>query len=134
MGLKELQALKLAAIAKRHPEQEPKKVTARKFNADKFRKPIAKRSEKTKVAITELKKLYPVFLSTRTECEIKSPVCTKEATVVNHNKGRGPNEILDQSTWTACCTACNSYIESHHAWAEKRGFKISRHKGWKRKK
>lgn len=94
----------------------------------KVLKEVNKVSDKMKVVKAELKKLYPIFLKSRPWCAIKSPACTQKATVVHHDQGRGPNEILNQATWVACCPSCNEYVESHHAWAEERGFKKSRHK------
>jgi hypothetical protein len=91
-------------------------------------KPLKKESPKMTVVKQELKKLYTIILSNRPVCEIKSPVCTKKATCCHHTQGRGKNEILDPKKMMASCDPCNSYVEQHHAWAEKKGFKISRHK------
>jgi hypothetical protein len=91
-------------------------------------KPINKVSSAMAAVKRELKKLYPIFLKKHPKCQIKSPVCTKKSTCIHHKKGRGKNEILDQGTWMASCEHCNSYVEQEHAWAEKNGFKVSRHK------
>lgn len=85
-------------------------------------------SSKMTAVKQELKKLYTIFLAKRTRCEIKSPECTGAATCVHHVRGRGKNEILDQGTWMASCERCNGYVEQHHLWAAKNGFKQSRHK------
>ena len=79
-------------------------------------KEINKESEKMKDIKATLKKEYPKYLKTRPFCAIKSPECTKVATVVNHTRGRGRDEILDQSSWEPSCTYCNSYIEAHPDW------------------
>lgn len=89
---------------------------------------MPKRSEKMKGIISALKPLYDKFLSTRPICEIRSSDCTGQATVVHHTEGRGVNQILDNSKWKASCTACNLWVETHHAEAEDKGLKKSRHK------
>jgi hypothetical protein len=89
---------------------------------------INKVSEKMKGVKAELKKLYPLFLKVHPKCEINSPECTGTATCIHHTEGRGKNEVQNQGTWKASCTRCNGYVEDHHAWAEERGFKKSRHK------
>jgi len=92
-------------------------------------KEIPKQTKKTKSINAQLKELYPVFLQKKNfKCEIQSPECTKTATCVHHAKGRGKNEILDQSTWKSSCQKCNSWVESHHAEAVQMGAKVSRHK------
>lgn len=65
------------------------------------------------------------FLKHRKECEIKSPVCTGNATVVHHKRGRG-RWYLVVSTWMASCRACNGFVESNDKWARDNGFKESR--------
>ena len=89
---------------------------------------IPKRSDKMKKTIQDLKKKYKEFLS-RPEnqyCKIKFPGCTKVATVVNHDLGRGEN-VLNEHDWTACCPNCNGKIESDHAKAAEKGHKKQRH-------
>lgn len=115
MGINEIRAAKAAA---REEKENPK---PKKWKRIKFR------SKKQGKTMRILSKAYPVFLATRPDCEIRSPVCLGRATVVNHNKGRGDN-VHNQEDWTPCCPPCNGYIEIHHAWAEERGFKMSRHK------
>ena len=87
-----------------------------------------KESEKQKDIKKALKSAYPAFLLRNPLCQIGSPVCTKKATVVHHNQGRGINEVLNQATWMACCPPCNAWVEQHHAEAEQMGAKVSRHK------
>lgn len=99
----------------------------KKKNAKKTGNRIKKRSKKQVKVIRELAKLYPIFLADRPLCKIQSPICTRNATVVNHDRGRGAN-VLNQKDWTECCPPCNGYIEENHDWAEARGFKKSRHK------
>lgn len=94
----------------------------------KMPKEPKKESDNQKDIKKALKTAYPVFLKRRPNCEVKSPECTKKATVVHHKKGRGKNEVLDQSTWMASCERCNSWVEQHHAEAEQMGAKVSRHK------
>lgn len=93
----------------------------------KAREPIPKRSEKMKEVVKDLKRLYARFLKTRPFCRIKSPVCTKIATIVHHMKGRTPAMIMDEEFWCEACPMCNLYVEEHPQWAMEKGFKISRH-------
>ena len=94
----------------------------------KVPKALNKISEKRKDINQALRTIYPSFLAKHPKCEIKSPECTKIATVIHHTKGRGPNEILDQTTWKSSCERCNGWIEENHAKAEEMGVKQSRHK------
>lgn len=91
-------------------------------------KPIPKRSEKMKGVMKELSKLYPAYLKANPVCNIQSPECTIKATCINHTRGRGHNQVLNQMTWEPSCTACNGWIERNHAIAEVAGHKKSRHK------
>lgn len=63
-------------------------------------KELPKRSDKQKAIITELKKLYKIFLAKpgNKVCKIKSPVCTKTAVTVNHIRRRGKN-VFNQDKW-----------------------------------
>ena len=74
-----------------------------------------------------LKKRYAAFLKTRSFCRIKSPVCTKVASVVHHLKGRTPDLILDETYFCEACPECNAFVESNDAWARERGFKLSKY-------
>lgn len=90
-------------------------------------KPIPKRSEKMKGIISALRPLYDRFLKDKTECEIKSPVCTGQPECVHHIQGRGVKVILDDSKWKASCSACNNYVESKDQDAREKGNKVSKH-------
>lgn len=138
MGINEIRALSATRTGykakgvpgKKMPESDKKMPDSAKNCTKPEKKPtkrINKQTKKIRAVNRKLKKAYPVFLASRPNCEIESPVCARAATVVNHNRGRG-NNVLNQKDWTPCCPPCNDYIESHHAWAEERGFKISRHK------
>lgn len=85
------------------------------------------RSEKMKGIMAAIKPLYKSFLKEKEACEIKSPVCTGQATVIHHTAGRGMNHLMDTNTWEASCTACNNYVEENDKWARDNGHKISRH-------
>ena len=87
-------------------------------------KPRSKKMEKT---VRDLKIAYGPFLEKNPICAIQSPECTFKATAVHHTRGRGVKEVLDQSTWLPCCSACNGYVEANDAWAREHGFKKSRH-------
>lgn len=114
MGLEEIQKLKaFGYLKKESPVIKPKKG-------------MAKRGEKMKAVVEILKKLYPLYLKKRPLCEIKSENCTQAATCVHHSEGRGPNEILDQSTWIPSCEPCNLWCETNDAEAREKGFKKQR--------
>lgn len=93
----------------------------------KATKPIAKRSEKMKGIFSALVVLYEKFLKGKTECRLKTPVCTGRPEVVHHTKGRGVKVILDQDYWLEACSACNLYVENKDQEAREAGNKVSRH-------
>lgn len=92
----------------------------------KPKKAVPKESDKMKSVKKELKKMYPVFLAKNPECNIKSPVCTKKATVINHTRGREGN-VLNVEDWESSCENCNRYIEEHHDWGRENNHKKPRH-------
>ena len=98
---------------------------------DKNKKPkkrIKNRTKKQAKVMRKLGKINKELLQDGTlPCEIRSPVCTYFATVVNHNAGRVGDQALKKEDMTRCCPPCNDYIESHHEWARERGFKVRRH-------
>jgi hypothetical protein len=115
----------------RHPEGTSKYCLFHKKMAGEPKevkpvKSIEKQSENIKEVNKQLKKIYPVYLKLHPACNIKSPVCLKKATCVNHTRGRGAN-VLNQEDWEPSCIPCNGYIESHHAWAAERGHKKEQH-------
>lgn len=87
---------------------------------------IAHRSEKMKGIMAAIKPLYRSFLKEKPICEIKSPVCTSEATCIHHTAGRGMDHLMDTNTWEASCSACNLFVETNDKWARESGHKISR--------
>lgn len=92
--------------------------TAREERDAQKKKPIPKVSDKMKVKKLELKKLYPAYLKANPSCAIQGPHCTIKATCVNHTRGRGEKELLDQSTWEPSCIHCNTWIESNPTFNE----------------
>lgn len=61
------------------------------------------------------------------DCGIKSKVCTGKAQGIHHPGGKVTIELLmDPANWVPACNACNTWCESNHAEAEKKGFKVSR--------
>lgn len=97
-----------------------------KKNAKAGKKPIAKRGDKMKAVMKELKKLYPVFLAKHPNCEIQGLNCTSKATCIHHSEGRGKMQITKQSSWIPSCGPCNAWCESDHAAAKLLGFKKSK--------
>lgn len=103
-----------------------------KKNSTAGKKRIKKRSKKKAKAMRQLGKINKELLGDKTSdikllCEIRSPVCTMFATVLNHNAGRDGDQLLNKDDLARCCPPCNDYIESHHEWARVRGFKKRRH-------
>lgn len=154
MGIAEIRALKLGKGKKLYEEDDPvevaptgpkpkqplKQVSDKKKIKDaeaKAQPPtgvkktwyqMPKRTEKMKGIMAAIKPLYKNFLKEKPYCEIRSPVCTSEATAVHHTAGRGMNHLMDTNTWEACCSACNTYVEEHDGWAKANGHKYSKHK------
>jgi hypothetical protein len=122
----------LFPLCKRHGEKNGYCVSHQIYSNSvevKMPKEPNKESDKMKDIKKELKKQYPVFLKVHPFCEVKlSPACTKNSTCIHHKKGRGKDEVLNQSTWAASCTECNRWVEENHAKAQIAGMKISRHK------
>lgn len=143
MGLEEIRALtaartgakaKPAKVEKNSGKQQKnsKKAENSGNSGKKFPKRIKPRSKKMAKKMRKLGKINQELLGDRTGdptelCEIQSPVCTRIATVLNHNQGRDGDNLLDKSKLSKCCPPCNDYIEKHHAWAKERGFKDQRH-------
>jgi hypothetical protein len=126
MGLNEIRAIKGAAHL--YPDKKAVKRSITQPAPEKEKQPPPKRSDKMKDIVALLRKGYARFLKKNPFCKIKSPVCTKVATVINHTRGRTEDVILDEAWWEASCPACNGYIEEHDAWARKHGHKVSKFK------
>ncbi len=86
---------------------------------------IPKKSIKRKQDDKIYFELRDSFLKKNPVCQIKSPECTIKSTVIHHTKSRGIY-YLAQNTWLASCHRCNTYVESHDAWARENGFKKSK--------
>ena len=86
------------------------------------RKPIARRSNKMAARIQAYNRQRLVFLE-------KYPICecckSKAAVQVHHRKGRG-KYLLDESTWTAICAACHTFVHAHPTWAYLNGLLLKR--------
>lgn len=92
-----------------------------------YKRPVIKQySDKREAINQEYYALREPFLKENPKCQIKSPECTTEATVVHHSKGRLGN-LLKVSTWFASCKRCNNFLEGHVKWALDNGFIYSRH-------
>lgn len=85
-----------------------------------------KKSANKRAVDRELKKLVPIFLEKHPECEIKSPVCTGEATIVHHRKGRGKVDVTNVKTFVASCPPCNGWVEANDKKARDQGHKVSK--------
>jgi hypothetical protein len=93
---------------------------------EKKRYKIAQYSKKRQAANSEYAEKSRPFWKDL-PCQIKSPVCTGMAQGVHHRKGKATIKLLlDKRYWMRACNQCNSYVESHHEWAARLGFKLSR--------
>lgn len=118
MSIENIRALKTAV--KEPKEEKPKR---KGF--------IRKRTTKQAKKMRQLGKINKEILGDKARdltepCQIKSPVCTYYATVINHDAGRVGAALLDKDNMTPCCPPCNDYIESHPGFAGGR-FKKRRH-------
>jgi hypothetical protein len=60
-------------------------------------------------------------------CKIRSPECTGMSQGMHHLKGKATIEdLLNTDNMICCCNPCNGYVERHHDWAVRKGFKLSR--------
>lgn len=111
-------------VKKSKPEPDPDLPVAAK--KPKAKKRLNKKSANKKAVDRELKKLVPIFLAKHPECEIKSPVCTHEATIVHHKKGRGKVDVTNVKTFVASCPPCNGWVEQNDKKARDQGHKVSK--------
>lgn len=125
MGIIETRALKgMTAINDIYKQ----KAVVKEFKVapPKMPKEIPKKSDPQKFITAELKKLYVIFLRKHKKCEIQGPNCTGKATCAHHTEGRLPSKVLNTTLWKASCAHCNTWCETHHADAAKKGFKKSK--------
>lgn len=66
-----------------------------------------------------------VWLGVHDRCEVEG--CTNESMHVHHRRGRTGTNMLDESTWLACCNDCHEFIHRYPEWAYERGYLLSRH-------
>lgn len=123
---REPKAKKLPQPIAKVSEKKKKEIAAEKGKTPRVK--IAHRSEKMKGIMTAIKPLYKSFLKEKPICEIRSEVCTGQATCIHHTAGRGMNHLMDTNTWEASCSAYNLYVEENDQWARENGHKYSRHK------
>lgn len=116
-------------LCKRHAEKNGYCIGHRIYaGEEKPKKGIAKYSEKRAELQKEYRKLVKTMLEENKRCEIKAPGCTKKAEGLHHLQKRSPKNMLDRSNLKRACNHCNLYIETNPAWAEEKGFSISKHK------
>lgn len=127
MGIEQIRNIKSGKDRADREEAKKEKAKA-KAREPRMTKPMPHRTEKMKGIISALRPLYDRFLKNKTDCEIKSPACTGQATEVHHTKGRGVKVILDDAYWKASCSPCNLHVERKDAEAREKGHKVSRHK------
>lgn len=99
-------------------------------DAKKPPKPLAKRSEKMKSNMKQLRELYPEFLAQpgNDKCKLNMKGCTKTAVTIHHSKGRVGELLFDQKYWMPSCLWCNIEVENKDAEAREKGLKISKFK------
>lgn len=131
----------LFPTCQRHPEKNGYCIGHRIYAGTTFEKEkpasIAKRSEKMKENIKDLKKIYAELLSLPENkyCQLQLPGCTKIATVVHHTKGREGKQLKNQDDMMVSCSNCNITAEQNDAEAREKGIKKSKHdKNYKRSK
>lgn len=98
----------------------------RKAKPKPRRKPLKRFSKKRAKQERSYSVLRKQFLEANPECEAKLKVCTIEATQVHHRKGRIGENLLDVSTWVACCGACHAWIELNPQASKQLGLSESR--------
>lgn len=62
------------------------------------------------------------------KCELKTPVCLKEATCIHHTEGKVGADYLDKSKWMRSCHPCNNWVEQNSAKAKELGLKKANYK------
>lgn len=91
------------------------------------RTPIRRVSKKRAREGREYATKRRIFLERNPLCQIKSKVCTKHATVIQHSRGRVGKLFLDERWWIASCWACNDYCDNYEKkWAMENGFRKDR--------
>lgn len=98
---------------------------------DKPRKPLPARSAKTaKIYRLQRVPLVTRLLAERPVCEIRSPVCTGNATTVHEvlKRSRG-GSITDEANCVTACAPCNQWVEDNPREAHHLGFA---HHSWER--
>ena len=76
-------------------------------------KPIPKESKKRKVANNEYKALRKVYLENHPLCEVKLKGCSKKATEIHHDQGRGI-KLNDVANFVAICRNCHNIVENQN--------------------
>lgn len=109
----------------RHPECPPDHclVRPKKQKGQKRIKPFSDKRVRLNAEYSRLTR--PLWQMKK--CEVGSPVCTKWAQGMHHKKGKIGKLLIDLDFMEPCCNACNTYIESHSAWAIATGHKLSKH-------
>lgn len=94
-------------------------------NEKKKQKAIKKVSKKREIENIVYFREREQFLKDNKACQLKTPVCTKTATVIHHVNGRAIY-FLDKETWMPSCRKCNNWVEENDAEARKIGLKKSK--------
>lgn len=97
-------------------------------------KPIQPRSKKLEeVMKKDYRPQVKEIVEANTPCAVKSKMCTGLAQGFHHLAGREGKELTGKRK-IPCCNMCNQFIEKNDAWARANGWKLSKHKDYKRVK
>lgn len=107
-----LEQRRLQKLGLKDPELKPKKE-------------IPAESEKQKSLTKQYLKDRKAWIKKNPYCKAKLVSCSKMATDVHHQKGRG-EFLLDQSTWLPVCRSCHDFITENSAEAIRLGLSESR--------
>jgi hypothetical protein len=82
-------------------------------------------SKKRRAVNADYSERRDIFLGLHDCCQVEN--CTNESAHIHHLKGRDGANLLDETTWLACCPICHRRIHDNPAWAYEKGYLISRH-------
>jgi hypothetical protein len=86
---------------------------------------ISKVSEKRKYDLVQYREDRLRYLKANPICEAALGCCTRKATDVHHQKGRGIM-LNDQAFWIAVCRKCHDWITEHSKEAIEMGLSVRR--------
>lgn len=100
--------------------------TAPKKKEEAVVKPIKHFSEKREKLQREYRKQVSEALAENNECEVKSPVCIREANGFQHIQKRTVKNLMIKKNQKRCCAACQTWIEENPELAIQMGVSVSK--------